>query len=347
MNDGRNDKKSRDDELERILAETAKNPYVPKRPVRASRPSAAARRQTVQPAKKAENNRSESVSERQYIPKPQSSEPVSGIDELSKRTADRIEEIKRARAKREAEMSDEHTAVFTRPERNQLPPQKPQERRLAEAAENDSLDIWDHDDSLDDYGAKPAALRITLNDVLDIVESMIAVILVILMFFTYILRFAEVDGASMEPTLEGNDRIIVRSIGYTPKNGDVVVIDNEKTHLLSENGKVVEGEGLEKLIVKRVIAVGGQTIDIDFENGSVMVDGKQLDEKYISEPTTRDEYAFEYPLTIPEGYVFVMGDNRNISKDSRHPEIGLVPEKNVVGKVIWRFYPFKEFGGVD
>ena len=130
------------------------------------------------------------------------------------------------------------------------------------------------------------------------------------------------------------------------KSGDIAVINDKKAYLVDGNGKVSEKDGLDCRIIKRVIAVGGDTIDIDFEKGIVYVNGDALDEPYISEPTTRDEEAFSYPLTVPEGYCFVMGDNRNISKDSRHSDVGLVSTDEIEGKALLRVYPFGKIGKV-
>ncbi len=339
MSDNKMRRESRDDALERILAETAKNPYTPKRPVRpANRPA----------AKPAERPVSHEKSVPQSRPQPCAPRPMTEAqkaEEAKARAARKIEEMKRAKEQ------NEKTQLFKAPAAEKVKHEPVSERKAGiipeEKVNIDNTASVNPDAENTESGKSSETQTITLNDILDIVESAIAVILVIVMFYTYIIRIAVVDGRSMSPTLETDDKLIVRSIGYTPEDGDIVVINNQNTHLISESGKVVEGEGLEKRIIKRIIATGGQTIDIDFESGTVTVDGRQLEENYISEPTTRNEYAFTYPLTVPEGYVFVMGDNRNLSMDSRHPEIGLVPEDSIVGEAVFRFYPFGKFGGID
>ena len=184
-------------------------------------------------------------------------------------------------------------------------------------------------------------------DILDIAECVIAAAFVVFLVFTYLIHIVSVQGTSMVPTLEDGDRIIVSALGYTPENGDVVVIDGRSSYLLSEDGRIVEKDGLGKSIVKRVIAKGGQTVDFNFETGEVFIDGKVQNEPYIKEITHRDEYAFDYPLEIPKGYVFVLGDNRNLSKDSRHPDVGLVSEEEIIGEAVMRIFPFGKFGGID
>ena len=151
---------------------------------------------------------------------------------------------------------------------------------------------------------------------------MLAVVLV----FTFVARLIGVDGPSMVPTLQNGDRlVVVSSLLYNDyKPGDIVVA--RKDSFMSDP------------IVKRVIAVEGQTVDIDFDTGCVYVDGELLDEPYINELTLRDE-GTEFPLTVGEGEVFLMGDNRNRSSDSRDPSLGTVDTRYIIGKAVFLLFP--------
>ncbi len=149
--------------------------------------------------------------------------------------------------------------------------------------------------------------------------------------FGLIIRFVLVDGSSMEPTLSDGDRLLMYCLGYTPESGDIVILSDQT--------------GMEIPLVKRVIATGGQTLDISPE-GKVSVDGETLYEPYAVEQM-KEIGNFDYPLTIPEGKIFVMGDNRNHSTDSRSEKIGLVDAEQVLGKVVFRLYPLDEVGPVS
>ena len=162
-------------------------------------------------------------------------------------------------------------------------------------------------------------------------EALISAALVLVLVFSFVFRIIQVDGSSMVPTLTNGDKLIVWGAGYTPERGDVVIVDSYTTY--------------GKPLVKRVIAKGGDTISIDYETGTVTVNGEVLQEDYIAEPTYLG-YDVEFPYTVPEGTVFVMGDNRNQSLDSRSSYIGCIDEQDILGKVLGCFLPFADFGVV-
>ena len=176
------------------------------------------------------------------------------------------------------------------------------------------------------------------NDIVEILETMLMSVFVVLLLFTYLIRPVTVDGRSMVPTLQNQDKLVMRRILYQPHQGDVVVVSNYAGHLLDSNGNVVEsGSALNEILIKRVIAVAGQTIEVREDEGRVYVDGQPLDEPYVNEPTLTNDGAFDYPITIPEGYIFVMGDNRNHSTDSRSSYVGLIAKEDVLGNAFFRY----------
>ena len=146
--------------------------------------------------------------------------------------------------------------------------------------------------------------------------------------FIFIGRTIGVDGPSMMNTFHNGDRVIMSNLFYTPSNGDIVVFQSPSP--------TFDG----KPLVKRVIATAGQSIDIDFDNGKVMVDGIVLNEDdYIMEPTTYNRHRFQGPKMVPYGYVFVLGDNRNSSTDSRDPQVGFVDTRYILGRVVFIAIP--------
>lgn len=162
-------------------------------------------------------------------------------------------------------------------------------------------------------------------------ETVVYAVTLVIIALSIFFRTASVDGESMIPTLQNNDQLIISDFLYKPQSGDIIVFDSEKT--------------LEKALVKRVIATEGQTVSVNAAAGQVTVDGKVLSEDYIAE-TTRVEGNQTYPLTVPEGKIFVMGDNRNNSLDSRFQEVDCIDTRYVLGKVLLRFSPFSKFGVV-
>lgn len=176
------------------------------------------------------------------------------------------------------------------------------------------------------------------NDIVEILETMLMSVFVVLLLFTYLIRPVTVEGNSMVPTLQNQDKLVMRRILYQPHHGDIVVVSNYAGHVLDKDGNVVNsGYALNENLIKRVIAVSGQTVDVRTEEGLVYLDGEPLDEEYVNQPTLTNDGAFQYPITIPEGYVFVMGDNRNHSTDSRNPSVGLIAEEDIIGQAFFRY----------
>lgn len=165
----------------------------------------------------------------------------------------------------------------------------------------------------------------TGRDIYDWIQSLTTALIVCVILFSFFVRVIDVVGTSMNPTLLNGDKMLVSGLLYKPKQGDVVVFKKDEYNP-------------DKALVKRVIATEKQTINIDFEKGIVYVDDQPIQEDYIKE-LTYNKLDFIGPKTVPEGCVFVMGDNRNASIDSRKSEIGMVDERLILGRAYMVIFP--------
>ncbi|HEX3038433.1 MAG TPA: signal peptidase I [Oscillospiraceae bacterium] len=170
------------------------------------------------------------------------------------------------------------------------------------------------------------------------VESIVTALIIVVVIFTFLFRIVTVSGSSMEPNLYDSYRLILTNFNYQPKQGDVVVI----SHTV----------GLSEPIIKRVIALPGQTVNIDNATGRVSVDGKILDESAFIQngithvQGTSGNPVLKFPQKVPAGHIFVLGDNRLVSEDSRYTAVGMVDEKTIIGKAELILFPFNHIGKI-
>lgn len=205
-------------------------------------------------------------------------------------------------------MSDEEKKKEDNPEQEPLEGEKPENE---EAPENQEK--------------KKKSSKLEVYDWLQcVVTALVAGILI----FIFIARVVRVEGGSMKATLQNSDLVLASNLFYTPQNGDIIVLQTDSYG--------------PSALVKRVIATEGQTVSIDFDAGIVYVDGEALDEPYTNTPTNLPQ-DFVGPVTVPEGCIFVMGDNRNSSLDSRNSDVGMVDTRCVVGKVYLVLVPGIEY----
>lgn len=175
-----------------------------------------------------------------------------------------------------------------------------------------------------------------IRSVMEWVETIVMAVVFVTVVFTFVARVITVDGISMEPTYYNGDRVLSTTLAGAPHQGDVVIVVN----------------ALDEPIIKRVIATEGQTVDFDQESGEVIVDGEVVSgsvygiEDGITYVTDLPGQVLEFPQTVPKGCVFVMGDNRDNSLDSRFVEVGMVDARNILGKVFFNLFPISKFGFV-
>lgn len=177
-----------------------------------------------------------------------------------------------------------------------------------------------------------------VKDIYDFVEVFVFAVCSVMLVFTFLIRICVVSGPSMENTLYDGEVLLVSNLFYEPDYGDIVIF-----HQTSESFSKYN-----ELIVKRVIAKGGDVVDIDFDTWTLTVNGEVVEEDYITLKglyTLRSDH--DYPLTVPEGHLFLMGDNRNHSADSRSDDIGFVDERRILGRVVLRVTPISKLGVVE
>lgn len=170
-----------------------------------------------------------------------------------------------------------------------------------------------------------------LDELLEWIRPALKACILALVISTFVIKLAVVSGSSMYPTLVDRDFLILWSLGYKPAQGDIVACNCE---------------GLNEVIVKRIVASEGQEVDIDFIAGNVYVDGELFEVNGIDNITLLAESNYDYPITVPAGEYFVMGDNRQHSTDSRDARVGFVSREDILGKAVLRLLPINKFGGL-
>jgi len=172
-------------------------------------------------------------------------------------------------------------------------------------------------------------------DLFEWLQMLLVCVLGAVIAFNCVVRLSVVDGHSMDPTLSHGELMLVWALGYTPKQGDIIVLNKTTADFLGEAA-----------IVKRVIATGGQSVDIDYEESQVYVDGQPLEEDYILEEMyyPGNPYMQQTHFEVPEGEIFVMGDNRNGSTDSRDERLGFIHEDYVLGRSVAAIWPVSKIG---
>lgn len=184
--------------------------------------------------------------------------------------------------------------------------------------------------------SKPRRVSPAVRSAMEWVETIVMAVVLVAVAFTFVARVITVDGVSMEPTYYNGDRVLVTKLAGQARQGDVVIVVG----------------ALEEPIIKRVVATEGQTVDFDPELGEVTVDGQPLPgsvfgiEDGITFVPDLPGMVMEFPQTVPEGCVFVLGDNRDNSTDSRFVTVGMVDQRNILGKVVFSLYPFSKIGFV-